>query len=455
MDKAGVPLVPGYHGERQEGAFLRAQADAIGYPVLIKASAGGGGKGMRRVERSADFEAALASCQREALASFGDQQVLVERYVTKPRHVEIQVFGDSHGHCVYLFERDCSVQRRHQKVLEEAPAPGISEARRAEMGEAAVAAAKAVGYVGAGHRRVHRRAGGRWRPALLLHGDEHPAAGRAPGDRGDHRARPGGVAVARGQRRAAAAAPGRAEDPWSCDRGAHLCREPGRELHARDRRAGRGALADARGVSAQRRCRSLPRAGRGAHRLGLRRRRCDLAALRLDDCQAHRLGCRPRAGTRTAGRCAGAGAHRRRADERRVPAPGRHVTFVRVGRPRHRADRARTRRPVRRAAVAAAVRRRRRGGACAGARTRARDGRPLVARRWLALARRLDAALRHRGSGHASRGHAGAPAQRCAVACGRHCALGVRDHAARRRRPRRDGGRPPLVARRSTRTASR
>ncbi len=126
MDKAGVPLVPGYHGERQEGAFLRGEADAIGYPVLIKASAGGGGKGMRRVERSADFEAALASCQREAQASFGDQRVLIERYVTRPRHVEIQVFGDSFGHCVYLFERDCSVQRRHQKVLEEAPAPGMS-----------------------------------------------------------------------------------------------------------------------------------------------------------------------------------------------------------------------------------------------------------------------------------------------------------------------------------------
>jgi 3-methylcrotonyl-CoA carboxylase alpha subunit len=150
MGKAGVPLVPGYHGDRQEAAFLRAEADAIGYPVLIKASAGGGGKGMRRVDRSEDFEAALASCQREAKASFGDQHVLVERYVTRPRHVEIQVFGDAHGHCVYLFERDCSVQRRHQKVLEEAPAPGMSEARRAEMGAAAVAAAKAVGYVGAG-----------------------------------------------------------------------------------------------------------------------------------------------------------------------------------------------------------------------------------------------------------------------------------------------------------------
>ena len=150
MGKAGVPLVPGYHGDRQEAAFLREQADAIGYPVLIKASAGGGGKGMRRVERSEEFEAALASCQREAQASFGDQHVLIERYVTRPRHIEIQVFADTHGSCVYLFERDCSVQRRHQKVLEEAPAPGISEARRAEMGAAAVAAAKAVGYVGAG-----------------------------------------------------------------------------------------------------------------------------------------------------------------------------------------------------------------------------------------------------------------------------------------------------------------
>ena len=150
MEEAGVPLVPGYHGANNEPAFLAAQAFAIGYPVLIKASAGGGGKGMRRVDAPADFEAALASCQREARSSFGDDHVLVERYVTRPRHVEIQVFGDSQGQCVYLFERDCSVQRRHQKVLEEAPAPGLSAARRAEMGAAAVAAAQAVGYVGAG-----------------------------------------------------------------------------------------------------------------------------------------------------------------------------------------------------------------------------------------------------------------------------------------------------------------
>ncbi|MRT32256.1 acetyl/propionyl/methylcrotonyl-CoA carboxylase subunit alpha [Herbaspirillum sp. CAH-3] len=150
MEKAAVPLVPGYHGQRQESDFLRTEADRIGYPVLLKASAGGGGKGMRVVERSEDFEAALASCKREAISSFGDDRVLVEKYLTRPRHIEIQVFADGHGHCVYLFERDCSVQRRHQKVLEEAPAPGMSCGRRAAMGEAAVAAARAVGYVGAG-----------------------------------------------------------------------------------------------------------------------------------------------------------------------------------------------------------------------------------------------------------------------------------------------------------------
>jgi len=150
MEKAGVPLVPGYHGAGQDPEMLRREADRIGYPVLIKASAGGGGKGMRIVAKTDEFDAALASCKREAINSFGDDAVLIERYVTRPRHIEIQVFGDAHGDCVYLFERDCSVQRRHQKVLEEAPAPGMSAARRAEMGAAAVAAAKAVGYVGAG-----------------------------------------------------------------------------------------------------------------------------------------------------------------------------------------------------------------------------------------------------------------------------------------------------------------
>lgn len=150
MEKAGVPLVPGYHGSDQHPELLQREADRIGYPVLIKASAGGGGKGMRLVEKREDFAAALASCQREAINSFGNDAVLIEKYVLRPRHIEIQVFGDTQGNVVYLFERDCSVQRRHQKVLEEAPAPGMTPALRAKMGEAAVAAAKAVGYVGAG-----------------------------------------------------------------------------------------------------------------------------------------------------------------------------------------------------------------------------------------------------------------------------------------------------------------
>ncbi len=150
MEGAKVPLVPGYHGDEQDSAFLHQQADRIGYPVLLKASAGGGGKGMRVIERSEDFEAALASCKREAISSFGDDKVLAEKYLIRPRHIEIQVFADKHGNCVYLHERDCSVQRRHQKVLEEAPAPGMTEERRRAMGEAAVAAARAVGYVGAG-----------------------------------------------------------------------------------------------------------------------------------------------------------------------------------------------------------------------------------------------------------------------------------------------------------------
>jgi len=150
MANAGVPLVPGYHGDDQDDALLKAEADKIGYPVLLKASAGGGGKGMRVVESTEGFQAALDGCRRESQAAFGDQRMLIEKYLTQPRHVEVQVFCDSHGNGVYLFERDCSVQRRHQKVLEEAPAPGMSEGLRREMGEAAVRAAKEIGYVGAG-----------------------------------------------------------------------------------------------------------------------------------------------------------------------------------------------------------------------------------------------------------------------------------------------------------------
>ena len=150
MEKSGVPLVPGYHGADQDPAMLAAAAERIGYPVLIKASAGGGGKGMRIVETAAGFASALASAKREATSSFGDDQVLVEKYLTRPRHIEIQVFADSHGNIVSLFERDCSIQRRHQKVVEEAPAPGMAPDRRRSMGEAACAASRAIGYVGAG-----------------------------------------------------------------------------------------------------------------------------------------------------------------------------------------------------------------------------------------------------------------------------------------------------------------
>src|ERR1700684_1195315 len=150
MQKAGVPVVPGYHGERQEPAFLKKQADAIGYPVLIMPAAGGGGRGMRRVERGVDFADALAAAVRETASAFGSSRVLVEKYVNAPRHIEIQVFADAHGNVIHLGERDCSLQRRHQKVIEETPAPGMTERLRAKMGAAAVEAARAVGYVGAG-----------------------------------------------------------------------------------------------------------------------------------------------------------------------------------------------------------------------------------------------------------------------------------------------------------------
>ena len=150
MEAAGVPLVPGYHGEGQDPVVLADAAGEIGYPVLIKASAGGGGRGMRIVNGAADFDAALESAKREAQGAFGDDRVLIEKYLTTPRHIEVQVFGDTHGNAIHLFERDCSLQRRYQKVIEEAPAPGMSEARRSEIGAAAIAAARAIDYVGAG-----------------------------------------------------------------------------------------------------------------------------------------------------------------------------------------------------------------------------------------------------------------------------------------------------------------
>ena len=150
MTKAGVPVLPGYHGENQAPDFLRSQAGAIGYPVMLKARAGGGGKGMRVVHGTGEFDDLLAACRREAKNSFGDDSILIEKYLDRPRHIEVQIFGDTHGNCIYLFERDCSVQRRHQKIIEESPAPGLTESPRQSIGETAVAAARAVNYTGAG-----------------------------------------------------------------------------------------------------------------------------------------------------------------------------------------------------------------------------------------------------------------------------------------------------------------
>ena len=150
MQEARVPLVPGYHGDDQDEKLLFIEAERIGFPIMIKASAGGGGRGMRVVESAMLFSAALRSAKREALAAFNDDKMLLEKYLAKPRHIEIQVFCDNHGNAVHLFERDCSIQRRHQKVLEEAPAPGVTHEKRTAMGDAAIAAARAINYTGAG-----------------------------------------------------------------------------------------------------------------------------------------------------------------------------------------------------------------------------------------------------------------------------------------------------------------
>lgn len=150
MEKADVPLIPGYHGDEQAPALLKQEAEKIGYPVMIKASAGGGGKGMRMVEAASQFDEALDSAKREAINAFGDDHILIEKFIVRPRHIEVQVFGDQLGNVVYLFERDCSIQRRHQKVVEEAPAPGLTDQQRSAFGDAAVKAARAIGYYGAG-----------------------------------------------------------------------------------------------------------------------------------------------------------------------------------------------------------------------------------------------------------------------------------------------------------------
>ena len=201
---AGVPVLPGYDDADQGEAVLLAAAAGVGYPLMIKAAAGGGGRGMRRVEAESGFAAALSQARSEAEHAFGDGRVLLERALEGVRHVEVQVFGDEHGNCVHLGERDCSVQRRHQKLIEESPSPAVDEALRERLGQAAITAARSVGYVGAGTVEFLLERGRR----VLVHGDEHPAAGRASGYGDAHRARPGGMAAAGSGGRAVAAAPG-------------------------------------------------------------------------------------------------------------------------------------------------------------------------------------------------------------------------------------------------------
>ena len=227
MAAAGVPVLPGYDGEDQSDGALEAEALRLGFPLLVKPTAGGGGKGMRVVRKAGEFGEAVAGARREALKAFGDPRLLLERFVEKGRHVEIQVFADTHGNAVHLFERDCSLQRRHQKVIEEAPAPGLAPVTRAAMGEAAVAAARAVGYVGAG--TVEFLYDG---ARVLLPRDEHATAGRAPGHRDDHRARPRRVAAAGRGRRAATAAAGTGRAARARGRGPAVCRGPGTRLPA-------------------------------------------------------------------------------------------------------------------------------------------------------------------------------------------------------------------------------
>jgi 3-methylcrotonyl-CoA carboxylase alpha subunit len=221
MAEAGVAVVPGYLGEDQSPDRLASEAACVGFPVLIKAVAGGGGKGMRRVDSAEEFDAALEGAQREASSAFGDSRVLVEKYVSRPRHIEVQVFADAHGNAVYLFERDCSLQRRHQKVIEEATAPGMSEDMRSQMGEAAVKAAKAVGYVGAGTVEFIADA----------------SEGRASRHRDDYWSRSCRMAAACRDRRESAACAARIAAAWPRDGGTALCRRSAQRISALDREA--------------------------------------------------------------------------------------------------------------------------------------------------------------------------------------------------------------------------
>ena len=282
MESSGVPVVPGYHGEDQSPQALQSAADAVGYPVLVKASAGGGGRGMRVVGNADELAEAVASAKREAGAAFGNDQVLIEKYVAKPRHIEVQVFGDTHGNVVSLFERECTLQRRHQKVVEEAPAIGITAERSAEMAAAARAAAQAAGYVGAGTVEFIADANGFYFIEMNTRLQvEHPVTEMITGlDLVEWQLR-----VAFGE-----SLPLRQDEimaPRPCDRGTDLCRGRGQGLSAGDRRHP-----------------GVARAGGGGHsrRHRLSGRRCGHALLRRAAGEADRMGRRSPAGARPNGR---------------------------------------------------------------------------------------------------------------------------------------------------------
>ncbi len=367
MERAKVPLVPGYHGAKQEPTFLHAQADAIGYPVLIKASAGGGGKGMRVVASTAEFIAALESCQRESKASFGDDRVLIEKYIERPRHIEIQVFADGFGDAVYLFERDCSVQRRHQKVIEEAPAPGMTAERRHAMGEAAVAAAKAVGYVGAGTVEFIADPSGKFffmemNTRLQV---EHPVTEMIAG----HDLVEWQLRVAAGERLTALLP--KLQDSLKIDGHAIEARlyaeNPDKGFLPSIGRLAHFATPAPCRLRAQCRRRAVPSTGVRAHRRRRARRRRDHAVLRPDDRQADRLGRGSRTGDRPDAGRAGQGPHPRRRQQRGLPHAALCQPELRAWRARHRADRARAG-----ATVCARRARRARRQRAAGVRLRAR-----------------------------------------------------------------------------------
>ena len=392
MEKAGVPVVPGYHGESRDAEFLAAEADRIGYPVLIKARAGGGGKGMRLVEKPADFLAALEGAQREGAASFGDPVCLIEKYITQPRHIEIQVFGDAHGNVIHLFERDCSLQRRHQKVIEEAPAPDMPPAVRAAMGRAAVEAAKAIGYTGAGTVEFIAdgsgplRADGFWFMEMNTRLQvEHPVTEAITG-----------LDLVEMQLRVAAGEPLPVrQDDLAIDGWAFEARVYAEDVPQRVPSGDGSARSPA--VSRRHRIRARP----GAHRCGGARGRRDQPLVRPDDRQGHRAWSDPtdraqHAGI-GAGRLSGGGcSHQPRLSRRTGAARG-----VRPRRGRHRADRARSRHAR---AGARAVG----GGAGAGRDRRAGAGRAQGRNRPLGPAHRM-APLERRGAARlvGSRGNAG------------------------------------------------